>query len=128
MSSMKIWSMIFAGRGADVAVSCKKNLSPFVIALGAQIAAVPATLAQSELGKVTSRVEGVVMVARSYDISTEVRNKINRLRFVQGQFVKHGDLLVEFDTGFKKLEVELAEAEPVRAAAQIRNPKLTRGL
>ena len=97
MSSMKIWSMIFAGRGADVAVSCKKNLSPFVIALGAQIAAVPATLAQSELGKVTSRVEGVVMVARRYDISTEVSNKTNRLRFVQRQFVKRGDLLVEFD-------------------------------
>ncbi len=68
------------------------------------------------------------MVARSYDISTEVSNKTNRLRFVQGQFVKRGDLLVEFDTGFKKLEVELTEAEPVRAAAQIRNPKLTRGL
>ncbi len=128
MSSMKIRSMIFADRGADVAVSCRRILSSLVIALGAQIAAVPATLAQSELGKVTSSAEGVVMAARSWDISTEFRNKINRLRLVQGQFVKHGDLLVEFDTGFKKLEVELAEAELVRAAAQIRNPKLTRGL
>lgn len=69
--------------------------------------------------------KGVVVAARSWDISAEVSNKINRLHFVQGQIVKKGDLLVEFDTAFKKLEVEAAEAARARAAAQM---KLAQGV
>ena len=98
---------------------CRKILSSLLIALGAQIAALPATLAQSELGKATSSGEGVVMAARSWDVSAEIRNEIKRLHFVQGQFVKRGDILVEFDTRHEKIEVELAEAVLARAVAKM---------
>ena len=90
-----------------------------MIALGAHIAALPVAMAQSELGKVTSSAEGVVIAARSWDITTEFKNKINRLHFVQGQFVKRGDLLVEFNTRYEKIEVELAETAVARANAKL---------
>lgn len=66
-----------------------------------------------------STAEGVVVAARSWDISAEVSNKISRIHFVRGQIVKRGDLLVEFDTTFKKLEVALAEAALARASTQL---------
>jgi RND family efflux transporter MFP subunit len=71
------------------------------------------------LGAKISTSKGVVVAARSWDISAEISNKISRIHFVQGQIVKRGDLLVEFDTGFKKLEVALAEAALARASAQL---------
>jgi RND family efflux transporter MFP subunit len=71
------------------------------------------------LGTKISTSKGVVVAARSWDISAEVSNKISRIHFIQGQIVKRGDLLVEFDTGFKKLEVALAEAALARASAQL---------
>ena len=71
------------------------------------------------LGTKISTSKGVVVAARSWDISAEVSNKISRIHFIQGQIVKRGDLLVEFDTGFKKLEVALAEAAFARASAQL---------
>ncbi len=64
--------------------------------------------------------DGVVVAARSWDISAEVSNKISRIHFIQGQIIKKGDLLVEFDSGFKKLEVEAAEAALARAEAQMK--------
>lgn len=67
----------------------------------------------------TSTAEGVVVPARSWDISAEVSNKISRLHFIEGQIVSKGDLLVEFDTGFKKLELDLAEAQLTKAAVAL---------
>ncbi len=63
------------------------------------------------IAEITSTVTGVVVPARAWDVSAEVSNKINRLHFVEGQVVAKGDLLVEFDTGFKELELALAEAQ-----------------
>jgi RND family efflux transporter MFP subunit len=63
--------------------------------------------------------EGMVVAARGWDISAELNNKIGRLHFVEGQIVKKGDLLVEFDTAYKKGEVYLAEAIAERAKAQM---------
>ena len=64
----------------------------------------------------TSTVDGLVVPARARDISAEMSNKINRLHFIEGEVVAEGDLLVEFDSGFKKLELELAEANLERGA------------
>ena len=66
---------------------------------------VPAT------AEITSTVTGVVVPARAWDVSAETSNKISKLHFVEGQVVAKGDLLVEFDTGFKELEVALADAQ-----------------
>lgn len=67
-----------------------------------------------------SQANGIVVAARSWDISAEIDNKISRLHFLQGQIVKKGDLLVEFDTGFKKLDVQAAKAALARATANMK--------
>ncbi|MEO9573497.1 MAG: efflux RND transporter periplasmic adaptor subunit [Roseobacter sp.] len=73
--------------------------------VAALIIAGAATHAQT----LTSTAEGTVVPARSWDVSAEVSNKIRRLHFTTGQLVQKGDLLVEFDTVFKKFDVELAK-------------------
>lgn len=74
-----------------------------------------AALAQT----MTSSVEGTVASARSWDVSAELSNKINRLHFIEGQFVTKGDLLVEFDSGFKELELKLADARLKEAQIEL---------
>ena len=64
---------------------------------------------------VTSTVKGVVIAARSWNVTPKASNLISHLHFIEGQSVRKGDLLVEFDTGLKALEVKLAEATHVRA-------------
>jgi RND family efflux transporter MFP subunit len=76
-----------------------------------------AVLAGDKQEKYTA--QGVVVTARGWDISAEVDNKISRLHFIEGQIVRKGDLLVEFDSAFKKWEVDLAEASAARAEAQM---------
>lgn len=68
---------------------------------------------------ITSTVEGIVVPARAWDVSAEVSNKISRLHFIEGQIVAEGDLLVEFDTGFKQLELDLAEARLAEAEVAV---------
>jgi RND family efflux transporter MFP subunit len=76
----------------------------------------------SELAVTSSR-EGVVIAARSWDVTPKVSNLIARLHFVEGQVVHQGDLLVELDSAFKKLEVELAEVTRSRAEIKLNNTK-----
>ena len=64
--------------------------------------------------------EGIVVPARSWDVSAEVSNQITKIHFVRGQQVKKGDLLVEMDTYFKKLDLELAEVSVLRANAALK--------
>jgi RND family efflux transporter MFP subunit len=66
--------------------------------------------------KVTDTIPGVVVAARSWDVTPKVSNLIERLHFTEGQVVREGDLLVEMIDGFKLLEVELAQAAKERAA------------
>jgi RND family efflux transporter MFP subunit len=80
------------------------------------------TLAQENTkaeGRFTSAGTGIVLPARSWDISAEVSNKINKLHFIEGQFVKKGDLLVEFDRAFKALDVRLAKTALAQANANL---------
>jgi RND family efflux transporter MFP subunit len=93
-----------------------------VAALGVVMLAPPTTFAQnadSDLGKFSASGSGIVVPARSWDISAEVPNQIKRIFFKEGQFVKKGDLLVKFDTSFKKLDVELAELTLARARTKL---------
>lgn len=66
--------------------------------------------------KVTDTVPGVVVAARSWDVTPRVSNLIEVLNFIEGQEVREGDLLVEMVTGFKVLEVELAQSAKELAA------------
>lgn len=63
--------------------------------------------------------EGVVVPARSWDASAEVSNQITKIHFVRGQQVKKGDVLVEMDTYFKTLDLELAEVSLLRAKSAL---------
>jgi multidrug efflux pump subunit AcrA (membrane-fusion protein) len=67
--------------------------------------------------------EGIVVPARSWDVSAEVSNQITKIHFVRGQQVKKGELLVEMDTYFKKLDVELAEVSLLRVNAALKKAK-----
>jgi multidrug efflux pump subunit AcrA (membrane-fusion protein) len=58
--------------------------------------------AAAQAQTLTSTVEGTVVAARSWNVSAEMGGKINRIHFIEGQQVYQGDLLVEFDTDFKK--------------------------
>ena len=64
---------------------------------------------------ITSTVKGTVVPARAWDVSAEASNKIGRIHFIESQMVSKGDLLLEFDTLFKELELRLAEAEFAKA-------------
>ncbi|CTQ55342.1 Toluene efflux pump periplasmic linker protein TtgD precursor [Roseibium album] len=62
--------------------------------------------------------EGVVQIARAFDISASSTSKVMRLHFVEGQLVERGDLLVEFDSTVSKLEARITEQKVVRANVQ----------
>jgi len=79
---------------------------------------IPIAQAEIKQGKAVSTATGIVVVARSYDISPYLNNKIIRIHFTQGQIVKKGALLVELDTVFKKMDVQYAQAKFERAKAQ----------
>jgi RND family efflux transporter MFP subunit len=63
--------------------------------------------------------EGIVVPARSWDASAEVSNQITKIHFVRGRHVKKGDLLVEMDTFFKEVDVELAKVALLRTNAAL---------
>lgn len=88
-----------------------------VFALGLSVASAMAQQMPNAQGGFTSAGIGIVLPARSWDISAEVSNKINKIHFIEGQFVKKGDLLVEFDRAFKLLEVRLAKTALAQAKA-----------
>ena len=97
------------------------NIALAAALLGSAILA-PAAMAQdtsSNHGKFSASGSGIVVPARSWDISAEVPNQIKKIYFKEGQFVKKGDLLVEFDTMFKKLDAELAELALARAKTDL---------
>ncbi len=100
-------------------IMVNRFLCVFTVALWLPFFGVLAQDASNAKDNFTSAGTGIVLPARSWDISAEVSNKINKLHFIEGQFVKKGDLLVEFDRAFKELEVRLANAALAQAKAQL---------
>ena len=91
----------------------------FSVALWLPVAGLLAQDASNTAGSFTSAGTGIVIPARSWDISAEVSNKINKLHFIEGQFVKKGDLLVGFDQAFKTFDVQIAKTALARAKANL---------
>lgn len=83
------------------------------------VGALTLTYATALAQTITSSGVGVVVPARAWDVSAEVSNKISRIHFVEGQIVRKGDLLVEFDMLFKELELRLAEAQLEKAKVSL---------
>ena len=103
---MKVWATIGIATCIGLALAW---LAPVAMAQEAPVS----------YGKFSASGDGVVVPARSWDISAEVPNQIKKIHFVEGQFVKEGDLLVEFDTMFKKLDLQLAELALERAKTDL---------
>jgi RND family efflux transporter MFP subunit len=99
-----------------------KCLTPYLTATLSSVIFLAAANAQdnSNNQKAITTFNGVISVAKDYSISPEINNKIKRIYFVEGQLVRRGDLLVEFDTEEKLLEVAYAKASYERAHANLK--------
>lgn len=100
-------------------IMVNRFLCVFTVVLWLPVAGVLAQEVSNAKDNFTSSGTGIVLPARSWDISAEVSNKINKLHFIEGQFVKKGDLLVEFDRAFKALDVRLAKTALAQANANL---------
>jgi multidrug resistance efflux pump len=94
-----------------------KFLTPYLAATFSSVIFLVAANAQDNGNNqnVSSTFSGVVAVAKDYSISPEINNKIRRIHFIEGELVRKGDLLVEFDTAEKQFEVAYARASYERA-------------
>ena len=99
--------------------SGKCTIFALAFALGVSLGGAMAQEASNAHGNFTASGTGIVIPARSWDISAEASNKISKLFFIEGQFVEKGDLLVEFDRAFKALDVRLAKTALARAKASL---------
>ena len=104
-------------------IMVNRFLCVFTVVLWLPFAGVLAQEVSNAKDNFTSSGTGIVLPARSWDISAEVSNKINKLHFIEGQFVKKGDLLVEFDRAFKLFEVRLAKTALAQAKAELAKAK-----
>ena len=103
---MKVWATAYLLAGFGLTFSCATPLAM-------------AEDAPSAYGKFSASGDAVIIPARSWDLSAVASNQIHKIYFIEGQFVKKGDLLVEFDTEFKKYDARLGELEVIRAKAAL---------
>lgn len=71
------------------------------------------------LGRISATGEGIVVPARSWDVSAAAENQIDTVHFIEGQFVKEGELLVTFDQVFKQWDARIAELAHIQAQAEL---------
>ncbi len=67
----------------------------------------------------TGGLKGIVSASRSFDIAARIDGTVKRITFRAGQYVKKGELLVEFMQDVAEQEVRLAEAAYTRASLQL---------
>lgn len=71
------------------------------------------------LGKESASGEGIVVAARSWDLSAAAENQIETVHFIEGQMVKEGELLVTFDRVFKQWDARIAELDHLQAQSEL---------
>lgn len=67
----------------------------------------------------TGGLKGIVSASRSFDIAARIDGTVKRITFRAGQYVKKGELLVEFIQDVAEQDVRLAEAAYSRASLQL---------
>ncbi|WP_425044338.1 efflux RND transporter periplasmic adaptor subunit [Primorskyibacter sp. S87] len=75
--------------------------------------------AARELGAESATGIGLVVAAKSWDVSAAAENQIDTIHFIEGQFVKEGDLLVTFDQVFKQWDAKIGELAHRQAVAEL---------
>lgn len=73
----------------------------------------------SDSGVFSAEGNGIVVPAKSWDVSAAAENQIETVHFIEGQMVKEGDLLVTFDQVFKKWDARIAELEHLQAISDL---------
>lgn len=91
-----------------------------LVCAGFMLAPVPAAQAQQTEQSASRSAPGVVVPARSWDVSAQINGKIHSLLFHEGQVVTKGDLLVTFEDGIKRLKVALVRSHLNLADANLR--------
>ncbi|SFK89906.1 efflux RND transporter periplasmic adaptor subunit [Shimia haliotis] len=73
----------------------------------------------SDLGEFSAKGNGIVVPAKSWDVSAAAENQIETVHFIEGQMVKQGDLLVTFDQVFKQWDARIAELDHIQALSDL---------
>jgi multidrug efflux pump subunit AcrA (membrane-fusion protein) len=87
-----------------------------------------ASAAAQNTSKGTQQVQefhGIVVPARTAEISPRYNGLLLKIDFIPGQFVEQGDLLFEFSTTDQQLAVEIDQSKLHRAEADLRMAELT---
>ena len=84
-------------------------------------------LAQSstESGKEVREFGGIIVPARTAEVSPRYNGLLSKIHFLPGQFVEEGNLLFEFRANDQELAVEIDRSKLQRAEADLRMAELT---
>jgi multidrug efflux pump subunit AcrA (membrane-fusion protein) len=79
----------------------------------------------AESGKDVREFRGIIVPARTAEISPRNNGLLSKIYFIPGQFVDEGNLLFEFRTNDQELAVEIDQSKLQRAEADLRSAELT---
>ena len=107
-------------------LSCSSASDPSKKAQAAASRAVSVAVAQVQRQDVPVYLVGLgnVTAFNTANIKSRVDGQIMKVNFIEGQFVKEGDLLIEIDDRPYKVQLEQMEAQLFRDQAQLRDAQL----
>src|SRR6516225_4490082 len=79
----------------------------------------------TESGTEVLKFHGIIVPARTAEISPRYNGLLSKIYFLPGQFVEEGNLLFEFRTHDQELAVEIDQSKLQRAEADLRMAELT---
>lgn len=104
-----------------IAVSCSKKNDPDRSGFGPAVPVTVAAVEQKNLPVELTNLVGTVDAYASVLIKSQVTGVLEDFHFVEGQFVKKGDLLVSIDPRPSEAALKLAQANLQRDEAQLKN-------
>ncbi len=87
-----------------------------------QIGVVTAEAAMGDLGLEIEAI-GNAVANESTEITSKTVNTVTAIRFTEGQMVRKGDVLVEFDSAQARADLAAAEAAAAESASQFKRSR-----